>query len=117
MKNIRYYFILSAIIISAFCLASCKNKDANNSNINTVPTDTITAAPEVKSAPVIISPDDSLNTMAKDAVKDFPGVTAAVMNGEVTLTGNIKREKLRTLMSAVSAMHPKKIKNNLTINP
>ena len=53
--------------------------------------------------------------MSKDAVKDFPGVTANVNNGEVTLTGNITRDKLPKLMQSVNAMHPKKVNNNLTI--
>ena len=53
--------------------------------------------------------------MAKDAVKDYPGVTATVSNGEVTLTGEITRAKLPNLMQAVQAMHPKKVNNNLTI--
>ena len=116
MKNLKRFLFLSVIIINGLSIASCKSKDKNNdNNVTTQPVDT--AAPVMQAAPVVISADDSLTTMAKDAVKDFPGVTASVMNGEVTLAGTIKRDKLKPLMSAISAMHPKKINNNLTINP
>jgi hypothetical protein len=54
--------------------------------------------------------------MITDAVKDFPGVTATVDQGVITLTGNITRDKLPKLMMSVNALHPKKVNNNLTIN-
>lgn len=68
-------------------------------------------------APVEIATDDQLTNGVKDATKDFPGVTATVNNGEVTLTGNIKRDRLPTLMQSIQALHPKKVNNNLTIEP
>lgn len=50
----------------------------------------------------------------KDATKDFPGVTATLNDGEVTLTGTITRENLPRLMQSVQALNPKKVNNNLT---
>lgn len=73
---------------------------------------TLTPAP---AAPVEISPDSALQTGVRDATKDFPGVSANVMNGEVTLTGTIERSKLPKLMQAINGLHPKKVNNNLTV--
>jgi osmotically-inducible protein OsmY len=66
-------------------------------------------------APVQINTDDSLTTGLKDATKDYPGVNATVNDGEVTLTGTIKKERLPKLMQSIHALHPKKVTNNLTI--
>lgn len=116
MKHFKLTTVVTAIFIISISFFSCKGKSKTEPVLdttinNTMPADTASIQP----APVQISPDDSLTTMAKDAVKDYPDVTATVNNGEVTLTGNITREKLPKLMMAVSAMHPKKINNNLTI--
>lgn len=117
------YSSFTTLFVVAFCAAlsvvACKSKNSNAANNDTTPTymeprqDNATVKPDT--AQVTISPDDSLTSMAKDAVKDYPGVTATVNNGEVTLTGNITRDKLPKLMQAVNAMHPKKVNNNLTI--
>lgn len=116
MQKFHLKTIVAALLITAVSLFACKGKKTDTTPADTTinngqPADTSVTAP----APVIISADDSLTTMAKDAVKDYPGVTAAVNNGEVTLTGDITRDKLPKLMMAVSAMHPKKINNKLTI--
>ncbi len=79
--------------------------------------DNLTITPAVVSAPAapVVSPDDTLTQGVKDATKDFPTVTAAVSNGEITLTGNIKRADLQRLMQSLNSLHPKKINNQLTI--
>ena len=51
----------------------------------------------------------------KDATKDYPNVTATVNNGEVTLTGSVKRDDLPKLMQRVQALNPTKVNNNLSI--
>lgn len=66
-------------------------------------------------APVEVSSDAALQTGLKDATKDYPGVTATVANGEVTLTGTIERSKLPNLMQSVNSLNPKKVNNKLTI--
>ena len=108
MKKVLYFIM--AITIAGVQLAACKNKSQDNSTTNTD-----TAAQTPAPAPVEISSDDSLTTGLKDATKDFPGVTATVNNGEVTLTGTIQRDRLTKLMQSVQALHPKKVNNNLTI--
>jgi hypothetical protein len=108
----RISFLLLAAILTASQFSACKNKKADNDANTTTNVDTT-----LTTAPVQISPDDSLTTGVKDATKDFPGVTATVNNGEVTLTGNIKRDRLHTLMQSIHALHPKKLNNKLTIEP
>ena len=72
---------------------------------------TITAPPP----PVEISADTQLTTAVNDAVKDHPGVTATVSDGVITLTGQIKRSDLQTLMQKLNALNPKKVENKLTV--
>lgn len=76
---------------------------------------TIAAPPPAAVAPVEISTDAPLQAAVNDAVKDFPGVMAEVKDGVVTLTGDIKRARLMTLMQAINTMKPKKVENKLTI--
>ncbi|MEO8583166.1 MAG: BON domain-containing protein, partial [Flavitalea sp.] len=49
--------------------------------------------------PVVINPDDSLNTAVNDIIaKDYPNVKSTVSGGVITLTGDIKRSQLTGLM-------------------
>lgn len=114
---------LVVALVAGLFVTACKSKDSSNAANNDTTTtpvnpqpDNATVKPDTMAtmAPQV-SPDDSLTTMAKDAVKDYPGVTATVSNGEVTLTGDIQRSKLPKLMMAMNAMHPKKVNNKLTI--
>jgi len=73
------------------------------------------AAPAPDPAPVVISPDETLNRSVTDAIKDYPGVKAEVKDGVVTLTGDIKRSDLQKLMMNLNSLKPKKIENKLTI--
>jgi osmotically-inducible protein OsmY len=62
-----------------------------------------------------VNPDSALSQGVTDATKDFPTVKAAVSNGEITLTGSIKRADLTRLMQALNSLKPAKINNQLTI--
>ena len=73
----------------------------------------VTVAPPP--APVEINSDSTLTHSVTDATKDFPTVTATVNNGEITLTGSIKRSDLPTLMQSLNSLQAKKINNQLTI--
>jgi osmotically-inducible protein OsmY len=66
-------------------------------------------------APVEISADDQLSKSVADATRAFTGVSGAVHDGVITLTGNIKRSELPRLMKALNSLKPKKIENQLTI--
>ncbi|MFC3562044.1 BON domain-containing protein [Pedobacter jamesrossensis] len=65
--------------------------------------------------PVVISEDPTLIKNVTDATKDFPTVKADVKDGVLTLTGEIKKASLITLMQHLSALKPKKIDNKLTV--
>jgi osmotically-inducible protein OsmY len=110
MKRAFIYLVLVASLAGSLTLPSCKNK-------KTTTTTTTTSADTTSTAPVQVATDDQLSNGVKDATKDFPGVTATVNNGEVTLTGSIKRDRLPTLMQSIHALNPKKVNNNLTIEP
>jgi osmotically-inducible protein OsmY len=107
----RLIYLPLALLLSAGGFSACKSKQGNNESTNT----TTNADTSTYTAPVQISSDDSLSSGVRDATKDFPGVNATVNNGEVTLTGNIKRDRLPTLMQSVQSLHPRKVNNNLTV--
>ena len=78
-------------------------------------TDRVVVTPPPPPAPVVIAADDPLTKNVNDAIKDYPGVAATVKDGEVTLTGEIKRANLQKLMMNLQSLKPKKINNQLTI--
>jgi hypothetical protein len=108
--------IMLLILSTGLAVLSCRNKQKDTNTNTTINADTL-AAPDTSAiaAPPATVNDDSLRSQLKDATKDFPGVTATVNNGEVTLTGNITRDKLPRLMQSVQALSPKKVNNNLNI--
>jgi len=111
----------TAVLTTGLGMNACKSKTSDSANNNDTPSyiqpsvDSTTPAGGMNSEPVPIATDDSLTTNVQDATKDYPGVTATVDNGEITLTGEITRAKLPKLMMALNSLHPKKINNNLTI--
>ena len=101
--------IFGLVIVVLIGLSACKNKADKDTTTTTTADTTATVAP------VTVETDDVLVKGAKDATKDYPEVTATVSNGEITLTGEIKRDKLPDLMQSLNSLNPKKINNNLTI--
>jgi osmotically-inducible protein OsmY len=104
---------LTVLLSTTLFTFSCKDKKEEDKNVDNVTVDTATttqSAPSTTSPAPMIS-DDQL----KDATKDYPDVTATVNNGEVTLTGSVKRTELPKLMQRVQALNPTKVNNNLTI--
>lgn len=82
--------------------------------VKSVVNNTTVMAPPPPPAPMVTA-DEALTKGVTDATKDFPGVTAMVNNGEITLTGNITRSNLQTLMQTLNTLGAKKINNQLTI--
>ncbi|GHT39085.1 hypothetical protein FACS189437_01490 [Bacteroidia bacterium] len=74
---------------------------------------------EVKQPEPVINPDDLIRNTISNAVTAagdvFKGVVVEVQNGEVTLTGAIKKAHLQQVMQIVSEAYPGKINNLLTI--
>ena len=110
-KNILSIGLCLGILTSSSLFFSCKDKNPEETENTTIST----SDNNVNTAPVEISSDAQLEQNVKDAVKDYPGVTATVANGEVTLTGTIARDDLSRLMPTVQSLNPKKVNNNLTI--
>ncbi len=50
-----------------------------------------------------------------DALKDFPSVKAEVVNGELTLTGNVSPEQARKIKMSVDALKVGKVNYNYTV--
>lgn len=80
-------------------------------------TNNIMVTPPPPPPPPMPSADDMLRSSVDSALsaKSITGVTATVANGEVTLTGTIKRADLKKVMQAASEAKPKKVNNNLTL--
>jgi hypothetical protein len=109
MRKITYLLLI--LSMAGIMTTSCKNKKNDTTTTQTTPVDTSINT----TAPVQVSPDDALTKGVQDATKDYPGVSATVNNGEVTLTGTIKKDRLPKLMQSIHALNPKKVNNNLTI--
>ena len=77
-------------------------------------TNNTTVTPPPPPPPAIATGSD-LSQGVTDATKDFPTVTATVNNGEVTLTGTLKRSDLPKLMQSLNSLNPAKINNQLTL--
>ena len=105
MKKFLYYGLFLLFIGSA-----CHNNSNEGSTYKDTSVSTNTAT-----APVQISADDSLQNGLKDALKDFPTVNGTVNDGEITLNGDINRDRLTPLMQSLHNLHPKKINNKLTV--
>ena len=65
--------------------------------------------------PVTIAPDNALNSAVANVTSKYPGVTADINDGVITLRGEIKRDKLQQLMMDLNALNPKKVENQLVI--
>jgi len=109
MKTSLLSLVFSVVLLATACKG--KNKDAQDNN------QTTTQQSPAPAAPVEVAGDEQLRQGVKDATKDFPDVQATVNNGEVTLTGSIQRDRLPTLMQSVQSLQPRKVNNQLTVQP
>ncbi len=94
------------------CKANCEQLAKDVKGVKTV-INNLTVPPPPP--PVVVAADDPLTQAVTDATKDFTTVTAAVADGVVTLTGEIKRRELPKLMKGLNSLKPRKIENKLTI--
>jgi hyperosmotically inducible protein len=69
-------------------------------------------------APVVVTTDavDPANVQkVSDALKDFPSVKTEVINGELTLTGNVSASQARQIKMSVDALQVGKVNYNYTV--
>lgn len=99
------------------CKQSCEDIVKSVKGVKLVVNNCVVVPPAVApvDAPVVINSDSVLNTSVATALKAYNGVNATVTNGVVTLTGDIKRDQLPSLMQAIQELKPKKVENKLTI--
>ncbi|WP_294286828.1 BON domain-containing protein [uncultured Chryseobacterium sp.] len=80
--------------------------------------DMATVAPAATAAPAIetqsaVNPE--VQQKVQDAVKDIPGVKVEVVDGELTLTGNISSSDARKVKESVDALKVGKVNYNYTV--
>ncbi len=107
MKRLTFKSFLFVCVFAAG-MTSCKNK-------TTVKTSDVDSSKVTNTAPVEVSSDEALTRNVLDATKDYPGVQATVTNGEITLAGNIDKDRLPKLMAAIQGLNPKKVNNLLEV--
>lgn len=70
-------------------------------------------------APAVVETVSAVDPMVQqqvtDAVKDFPSVNVEVVNGELTLTGNVSPEQARKIKMSVDALQAGKVNYNYTV--
>lgn len=91
------------------CKAECEKAAKEVKGVKSVVSNFTIMAPEPPAAPVVITADDPLSKGVADATKDFPGVTATVNDGVVSVTGDISKANWKKLKMALDGLHPKKV--------
>ncbi|RNA61752.1 BON domain-containing protein [Chryseobacterium nematophagum] len=59
--------------------------------------------------------DPAVQKKVQDAVKDFPSIKVEVINGELTLTGNVSSTQARKIKESVDALKVGKVNFNYTV--
>jgi osmotically-inducible protein OsmY len=85
------------------CKSACEKTAAAVKGVKSV-VNNCTVAP-----PVEITQDDPLTKAVTDALKAFPGVSAMVKDGIITLTGTIAKADRQKLMMILQELKPKKV--------
>ena len=91
------------------CKAACEKTAKEVKGVKSVVSNFTMAAAPAAAAPVVIAADDPLTKAVADATKDYPGVTASVKDGVVSVTGEITKDKWKKLKMALDGLHPKKV--------
>ena len=74
---------------------------------------TVEAAASVVETVSAVAPE--VQQKVTDAVKDFPGVKVDVVNGELTLTGEVTAEQARKIKMSVDALKVGKVNYNYNV--
>lgn len=105
-----FKFAAIALLVS-LAAVSCKKK------VEEAPAPVVVETPApVKDTVVtasVVAPE--VQQKVADAVKDFPSVKVEVVNGELTLTGNVSPEQARKIKMSVDALKVGKVNFNYTV--
>ncbi|WP_419870160.1 BON domain-containing protein [Chryseobacterium sp. CT-SW4] len=77
--------------------------------------DMSTIAPAEAPVATTTAVDPAVQQKVQDAVKDFPSVKVEVVNGELTLTGNVSPQQARKIKESVDALKVGKVNYNYTV--
>ena len=99
--------------------ADQQSKDAMIASLKAIPGVKDVMDMSTIEAPVIVETvsavDPAVQQSVADAVKDFPSVKVEVINGELTLTGNVSAEQARNVKMSVDALKAGKVNYNYTV--
>lgn len=100
--------------------ATQQEKDAMIANLKAIKGikdvhDMTQMAPVVAPVETTTAVDPAVQQKLQDAVKDFPTVKVEVVNGELTLTGNVSSTQARKIKESVDALKIGKYNNNLVV--
>lgn len=87
--------------------AAVKAEKGVKSVVNNITVAAAVTAPVA--SPITISPDETLSKAVVDAIKDYPGMTAVVKNGIISLKGTLSADKWKKLKMTLDALSPKKV--------
>lgn len=100
--------------------ATQAEKDATIASLKAIPgikdvMDMATVAPVVAPVETASAVDPAVQQKVADAVKDFPSVKVEVVNGELTLSGNVSPVQARKIKESVDALKVGKVNYNYTV--
>lgn len=104
MKKTNWLLVILVAFLPITFSASCKSKKKET-----------TPQERVEPPPVEITPDASLQQSVSSVLAAYPGVTAEVKDGVVTLRGNVTQAELQDLIRKVQELKPRKVENQLVI--
>jgi hyperosmotically inducible protein len=84
-------------------------KSITNNIVVAAPAAATPPAPVTDTASIVNAADQELRNGVTDITKDFPGVDVKVVNGVVSVTGELTAAKWKTLKQALDGLHPKKV--------
>jgi len=96
---------------------AAENAARSVKNVKSVVNNIIVQQTAQSSQSVTVNSDDDIRTSINNRLKNegFESVTAVVSNGEVTLSGNLKRDNLSKVMQIANEAKPKRVINNLNL--
>lgn len=99
--------------------ADQQSKDAMIASLKAVPGVKDVMDMATIEAPVVVETvsavDPAVQQSVADAVKDFPSVKVEVINGELTLTGNVSTEQAKKIKMSVDGLKAGKVNYNYTV--
>ncbi len=97
------------------CKTSSESAAKNIKGVKSVVNNIVVNTPPPAVTQPEISADSVLQTSVNTLLSAYKTVKATVQDGVVTLTGQVKRSQLTTLMQSVNELKPKKVENKLVI--